>query len=566
MKALRAEPLSINNVFSGRDFVIPEFQRPYSWGIEQSEQLWIDVSSFIDEILAKERDDKEQYFLGSIVVYPDENNKNVWMIVDGQQRLTTISMLIKLFFESNGTYIVFEKMLYKTDPVTTDTLQEPRLESKVLAGGDQNDYEDFQKVLSSTVDGLPKGSPYKQNYEVLAEKLNEWWDEKDIESRKKALDIFQKNVVLLPIECDTLDDALTLFQIINDRGMSLSDADIFKSRIYGMHQEHERETFIKRWSALDEHESLFRIHMHVIRAKNGDIRKEKGLRSYIQEYLDDLPNPQQACKSIVSDLENYHSVRTQGAAQQETSAYWDERIYWGILKQYPNIYWEYPLYVFLNKYGDRVNGGFFLDEDKHDAYIDLLKSTVRYFYIKGVVYNTVNRVKDTVFKVCSAIEHEGDYTDVYLENIKGDVKDFFNKLREGNYGRYQKGIVWLCSSLNPDQNFEGFATVMESCHVEHILPKNWAHYDGWSDDAHAESVEKIGNKIPLEWKLNIRAANEFFQRKKEHYKHSKIQDALDLSVDSPSRWYPDDVEERQKVVIDRLTKFFEPAFGAIPCA
>lgn len=565
MKALRAEPLSINNVFSGRDFVIPEFQRPYSWGTEQSEQLWIDVSSFIDEILAEDRDDKEQYFLGSIVVYPNEENKNVWMIVDGQQRLTTISMLIKLFYENNGTYVVFKKMLYKTDPVTTEIIQEPRLESKVLAGGDQNDYEDFQKVLNSTVDGLPKGSPYKQNYEVLAEKLNEWWSEKDIESRKKALDIFQKNVVLLPIECDTLDDALTLFQIINDRGMSLSDADIFKSRLYGMHQEKERESFIKRWSDLDEHVSLFRVHMHVIRAKKDDTKKEIGLRPYIQKYLNDLPNPQQDCKSMVSNLENHHSIRTQGAIQQETSAYWDEKIYWGILRQYPNDYWEYPLYVFLNKYGNRGNGGFVLEDDEHDAYIDLLRNTVRYFYIKGVVYNTVNRVKDTTFKVCSAIEHENNYTDIYLENIKEDSGSFFNKLRDGNFGRYQKGIVWLCSYLNPDQNSKDYATVMESCHIEHILPKSWAHYDGWSDGAHAKKVEKIGNKIPLEWKLNIRAANEFFQRKKEYYKDSKIQDALDLSGDFPSRWYPDDVEERQEVVIDRLTKFFEPAFGTIPC-
>ncbi len=75
MKALRAEPLSLDKIFSGREFIIPEFQRPYSWGIEECEQLWVDITSFIDELIARKRGDKEQYFLGSIVVYPDEKTE-----------------------------------------------------------------------------------------------------------------------------------------------------------------------------------------------------------------------------------------------------------------------------------------------------------------------------------------------------------------------------------------------------------------------------------------------------------------------------------------------------------
>ncbi len=481
------------------------------------------------------------------------------MIIDGQQRLTTLLILIRLLFLWNGTYIVLKKMFSKTDPKTTETIDEPRLESRVLAGGGRNDYKDFKKVMELDIDNLHKNNPYKLNHDILYEKLKEWWHDKNIEQREEALRWFQENIVLLPIECDSLDDALTLFQIINDRGMSLTDADIFKAKIYGMSSdERDRESFIKRWDTLDQHETLFRIHMHIIRAKKKDTEKEIGLRPYIQKYFSELINPAKDWNSIVSSLEDYHSIRTQGAIQPEEAAYWDEKIYWAILKQYPNIYWWYPLYVFLNKYGSRENGLFSLEKEKQDQYIELLKNTIRYFYIKGVVYNTVNRVRDTTFKVCVAIANEENYIEKYRENIKGDLADFYRKLSESDYGfRYHKGLIWLCSSLNCNQKREDYAETIEQCQVEHILPWSWANYDKWNTDSHKESIEKIGNKIPLEWKINIQAGAEFFQRKQDWYKKSKIQDALDLSEKTPPKWYPEDVEKRQQDVLNRLKEFFE---------
>ena len=384
MKALRAEPLSLGKVFSDREFVIPEFQRPYSWGIEECEQLWIDISSFIDDHINGDRGDKEQYFLGSIVVYPDEENTNAWVIIDGQQRLTTLLILIRLLFAINGTYIVLQKMFYKTDSKTTEIIKEPRLESKVLAGDGRNDYEDFKKVMDLETENLQSNNPYKLNRDIVAEKLNEWWNGKTVEHRELALKIFQENIVLLPIECDSLDDALTLFQIINDRGMSLNDADIFKADIYGMSEDQDRESFINRWHALDDHETLFRIHMHIIRSRAGDTGKEIGLRAYIKKYFKDLKNPSKEWNLIVSSLEGYHKIRTQGIVGSDEFTC-DANIFWAILNQYPNIYWGYPLYVYLNKYGRQNDGYFHLDdEDKQNNYIDLLKNTIRYFYIKGI--------------------------------------------------------------------------------------------------------------------------------------------------------------------------------------
>ena len=557
MKALRAEPSPIGQIFSRHEFIIPDFQRPYSWGIEQCEQLWIDIINFIDELLDGKRDDKEQYFLGSIVVHPDEEDKNSWVIIDGQQRLTTLLILIRLLFKCNSTYIILQKMFYKTDPKTTNIITEPRLRSKVLSGDGRNDYKDFQQIMRLETTGLDDKNPFKLNHNVLSEKLNKWWDSKKVKQREDALKWFQENIVLLPIECDSLDDALTLFQIINDRGMNLNDADIFKANMYEMPEQRDRDGFIKRWNAIVEHETLFRIHMHVLRSKQGYTGKEIGLRSYIQEYFKSLTNRRTDWDSILCSLENYHQIRTQESTCSGEFAH-DEKIFWAILNQYPNIYWWYPLYVFLDKYGKQKKGVFSVVENKQEEYISLLKNTVRYFFIKGVVHNAVNFVKDTTFKICAAIAKEENYIEVYRQNIKpNELYDFRRKLSENDYGqRYRKGLIWLCASLNDNQNRADYADIIGNCQVEHILPWKWANYDRWTDALHEENIDKIGNCTPLEWKRNIQASAEFFQRKQDKYKGSKIQDALDLSKKTPSHWYPEDVEERQECSLGRLRKFF----------
>ena len=558
MKAIRAEPQSIDRIFGSHEFIIPDFQRPYSWEVEQCEQLWDDISSFIDGQI--DNDNKEKYFLGSIVVYPNDKNEHTWEIVDGQQRLTTLLILTRLLFAKASTHTVLQKLFYKTDPKTGDVVNEPRLESKVLAGEGRDDYNDFRKVMELKIDESKKGNknPYDLNTKRLRYLLHPWWEAMDVSKRERAIDIFQKNIVLLPIVCDSMDDALTLFQVINDRGMKLNDADIFKASIYQMIHENNRQSFVKRWNGMKKHVELFRIHMHVLRAKSGDTTKEIGLRRYMQDHFKELPEKgEHEANSIMQSLEHYCSVRQHGALPSSVHEHWKEKIYWEILRRYPNIYWWYPLHVFLNKYG-KESGGFFLDEKHYGNYVELMENTVRYFYIKGVVYNTVNRVKDTTFKVCDAIEKEENYADQYRENLvqDQDLENFNRELQGTISERYQRGLVLLSASLNSEQNMERLVRVAKGCHIEHILPKEWNHYDGWNQEIYGENIEKLGNKVPLEWRLNIKASNEFFARKQKYYKDSQIQDAIELSQKRPAQWYPEDVQKRQEIMLDRLNRFF----------
>src|SRR5262249_49185962 len=98
-----------------------------------------------------------------------------------------------------------------------------------------------------------------------------------------------RNCIILPIECEKLDTALEIFSTLNDRGMPLSDSDIFKAQIYrNKATAEEKSCFTKDWKELTETvedagitvDDVFRYCSHVIRARDGDKSKEIRLRKF----------------------------------------------------------------------------------------------------------------------------------------------------------------------------------------------------------------------------------------------------------------------------------------------
>lgn len=536
MKAIHADPREVRKIFSD-SFIIPDFQRPYSWEEEQCEKLWEDFIDFYEQKQSKE----DRYFLGNIVIHEDQG---AYAVIDGQQRLTTLLLLIKAFHNKAATVKALEVCLKIKDPLTEELTNKPRVLSYVMA----DDKTDIANIINGDFKKIDSSSKFRVNFDLFDKKLEEWQllnpgSEKFMDLILTLLD----QIVLLPIHCGSEDDALIIFETLNNRGMALTDADIFKAklyqRVYG-----PKESFIQQWNNLDDHEWLFRIYMHVKRAQEDDVSKEIALRSY---FTDTKKNRLSNYQETMESLNLIHVITNEWDAPADIT------IFWRILETYPNQYWNYPLYVFLHKYGQIMNGEFNLSEEKLNDFSELIKKTTKYFFIKGVVHNSVNSVKDTVFKVCASIEKTEDYSKYYADNLsENDLTEFKRKIDEGLYGRYLKGLVVLGSYLNPEQEAEDFKILVENkFDIEHILPKKWNDYDEWDENSWKLNLNMLGNLMPLEKALNISASNEFFGRKKFKYKDSKVRDALDLSR-LQIYWYPDDLSNNHEVKKQRLFDFF----------
>jgi hypothetical protein len=285
--------------------------------------------------------------------------------------------------------------------------------------------------------------------------------------------------------------------------------------------------------------------MHVIRAKANDVGKEVALRSFFsnKERLQDW-------KSVVTSIALIHEVNLNWQHSNEAN------ILWEILQTYPNYYWNFPLIVYLHKHGQLINGEFQLSEEHTSNYTKLCKATFKYFFLKGIVHNSVNAVKDTAFKVCASIIHDDDFTTEYEKNIGEDYIEFIRKIENKQYGRYLNGLVLLSAYLNPEQDMADFKSMVKSnYHIEHILPKKWNNYDKWTQETWEANLNALGNLVPLEWNLNISAKNEFFTRKKEQYRKSKVSDALNLLTHD--EWYPEQFKDRHEVTQNRVLIFFK---------
>jgi len=557
MKAIEATPQSIEVVLKGYRFVIPNFQRPYAWTVDHCDDLLDDISSFCDN--AKPKD---QYFLGSIVVYPGSNNA-VMNVIDGQQRLTTLMILIKVLFEIDSTNTRLEEYLHPPHPSKRDEIlyDKLRLSSEVLAGQGRDDYNDFKCVIDGADEYTSNSSPFLVNYRHLKTKVDEWRSNKTPKKWSKLVDTFQKQVVLLQLRCDSADDALDLFQVINDRGLPLDDADIFKAKIYSaIKTKKERDSFIGRWGALENHSKIFKIFSHISRADRNDTSNEVQLRKYISDkHLQSSNALAKGWENLMRSLEICHWLgQVENVCSNEDDQSY-ETIYWKILKCCPNDYWQYPVYVFVHKYAKGDKGGFSLPARKQREYLVLLRNTARYFFIKSVVYSTLNAVKRTTYRVCAAIAAERDYFDVYRGNIKirDDVSVLSHKLRDSDYGKNLDGLVFINSIPSNQKSRKRYAAALaQGCDVEHILPNQWSEYPRWNNETHERDKNKIGNLIPLESSINRVIKKAFFKRKQEGYEKSLVADAVDLSKKSPASWSPADVKDRQEKSHKKLMRFF----------
>ena len=509
MKAIHADPREVRKLFTER-YTIPDFQRPYSWELEHCERLWEDILAFYNQ----KTTGSDRYFLGNMVIHYLDNE---FAVIDGQQRLTTLLLLIKALHQKAGTVKALEECLKMKNPLTSELTDELRVESNVIEG----DKKSLADIIFNNGRSLPEDSKIKVNYQYFNKAIEQWWNDQGNNPDKLTgliLTVLDQ-VVLLPIHCGSEDDALTIFETINNRGMSLNDADIFKAKIY--HKvDGEKEDFVNRWNALNNHEWLFRNYMHVLRASENDVTKEIALRSFFAQ----KGRLQKPWAQIIESLEIIDVVYDSLHLSDWST------VGWRILETYPNYYWTFPLCVFLHKYGRfDSTGSFVLTKGDTIKYEELISESIKFFFTKGVVHNSVNAVRDVVFRVCALIHSDGNYVEEFKNGYLSDAKEFERKIMDMQYGRCLRGLVVICAALNPAQDMEAFKDMLSSnWHIEHILPKKWNDYDGWTAETWEGSLNSLGNLTPLEWNLNISAKNEYFQRKKHKYSLSAVQDALDL--------------------------------------
>lgn len=179
MSKLNIDQKSVRALFSEKkaDFLIPDYQRPYAWGEKECQTLWDDLFlfAFPDNDCDKFNSDSDEYFLGPIVTFKNDDGK--MEIIDGQQRLTTLMLLLRAFYEKYGsmkndkavkTSKFIEQCIWKTDEFGDPDKSALKIDSEVATDKEKGEFLNILKT--GTVSDCEKSS-YANNYRFFQQKI-----------------------------------------------------------------------------------------------------------------------------------------------------------------------------------------------------------------------------------------------------------------------------------------------------------------------------------------------------------------------------------------------------------
>jgi hypothetical protein len=540
-----------------KPFVIPEYQRPYAWTEEQVETLFEDLWEFTTISGGAERE--SSYFLGSVVSYENENGEQE--IIDGQQRITSLFLLLRAIYtklvatpesertaEANNFIGKIEPTIWRTDKLTgTVDFKNILLTSRVV----NNEGNEILRVIleSGKTDENAKDN-YSRNYRYFQKLF-------DRHSTENPLMIYQfiyavlNQAILLPITADTQDTALTIFSTLNDRGLPLSDADIFKAKIYNQLEVEAKKVFIERWKDLDEQatdanesiQQLFYYNMFYYRALDQDTNTTTpGVRKYYSANKFERLYKKELLETLFVIL-NLWKVVNKGEEIEGEAWSKNNKIKQtlDILTSYPNEFWKYPVVIYYVCYRN--------EENFETRFARFLNKLLMELMTKYLMMPTINAVKPDILKLNSAIVA----SNVPIFEFKTvDVTQLEPYIHNPN----RNAVRMLLKTLAYEHQDELLPAKWE---IEHIFPQKWQtnYFPKESDSTIKEKIEHIGNKLPFEKKLNIVAGNGYFSKKKKEYTLSKIAITNTMGRSEVMDWDLDSIMKRDLRISDEMAEIFD---------
>lgn len=542
---LQASQQDLKGIFGSADrYIIPSYQRPYSWEYDQCSQLFADIVEAFEE--------GKEFFVGNILMAKSPVEKNKLRVVDGQQRLLTIWLMFKVMYllypELNDLKTVVAV------PAREGNITFPRIVSEIFETDDPKDIPSIHDMTLPELENMYQVSLDKKGniredriksrikvnllylYNWIIDKRKEYGDEKMKEFIFFTLD----NVSMLPIELtgtdleDAIDRALVIFETLNNRGKDLEDADIFKERLYRKAVNvKETEMFVDNWSSLKSLvedldltiDDVFRYYSHVIRGRNNITYGEKSLRQFfLLEKFSPLQNKEY--KEILDDL--YKMVRVLKYLNTETGQLSETGKWLQIINAYTNQYPKYVLTTYLFE-----NGVEEVENDSH-KFVKLMQALVRYCYFMG----STTTVKFRMYEYIKQIANGQEIGENRISSLDISRFDWVGQLR--------KGYTLLAYYLTAKEPLPYYTIdqIYTQADVNRWVPQD-------ERESYNEMLNCLGNLVVLD--INHRSLS--CDKKANHYASSNISEVRFL-LDGSVKVDRERILQRNDEIKKRLYDFF----------
>lgn len=254
---MKASETEFKKIIEGTtQFFVPHYQRAYSWGPKQWQQLWEDLVSLVEERAAQGQDGvKSTHFIGSMVTTPGSSVPQgvaKYVLIDGQQRITTLMLLLAVFRDvlRDGGDTRRAEMVHNL--YLTNQYQENNEHYKLLPtqGEDvaTSDRTAFMRVISPDAGPRVQGHPATAAYEFFAKKIRASSSPKpDI-----LIEAATSGLILVSIVLDRDDNPYTIFESLNAKGRPLAEADLIRNYFFmRIHQSDHERAYRQLWQPME---------------------------------------------------------------------------------------------------------------------------------------------------------------------------------------------------------------------------------------------------------------------------------------------------------------------------
>lgn len=546
---IEAGEMALMRIFSD-DFVfeIPHYQRPYDWTQKETEDLIADVEEAMGN--AKEVSGISPYFLGSIVLIKQpENPKSE--VVDGQQRLTTLTIMFSVLRElaDDVDKPNLDRYIRERGDKFAGTNDQYRLK---IRGRDRDFFseniQDNRNLLGFLSGPEPKGDSrqlMKENANLLWERLSKFSPAK----RDRLTSFLVQRCFLVIVTATDRSSAYRVFSVMNARGRNLSPTDILKAQIIGPMSGHDRENYTEKWENIEEdmgREAFREVfqYVYIIKEKR---RPPQGLeQGYTEDILPATNGPNFVDEVLAPYSDAYTIVTTTGVPELKSDHAINRTL--ANLRLLDNSDWVPVAMECVKLWNKDV-----------PALTSVLRDVERLAYASFVTRTWRDDRISRWSRVLQEIEDGSDLTcdDSDLQLDIGERAEVVSALN-GTIPRVaRRALLLRLDGLIAGAGAEYSRKIIS---VEHVIPENPDKHSKWlrdfpDDEVRQNWTNRVANLLLLSIRRNARASNHDFERKKsEYFKRGNVTPfAITTEILNEPEWTVAVLQRRQKEIIRRLS-------------
>lgn len=564
---LQAGETTLNKLLNtSRQFIVPIFQRNYSWQKSQYEQLWFDI------LRASKFKEKQNHFIGSIV-YIDmgtpAGRPQQLLLIDGQQRLTTISILLcaikdyvqKFNLETKLINLakIKNQFLYNSDEIYEDRY-------KLLLN--VQDKETYIKLIDNTIFTVNKpATNIIKCYEFFYERIEDFIKQHGQIDEIYA-GIFKLSLVSISLDKDS-DNPQMIFESMNSTGKDLSQTDLLRNYLL-MDLTPEKQTRLYKtyWKPMEElfGEDIYKNDVNkfdyfirdflTLKSDTGYICKINNVyENFKRYYLDNNCEKFAVLKDLFTYAKYYACIDLLQENDDELKLYWQE------FKKLDS----HVVYPFLLKLYDDYSRQILIKED----FKKILQVVISYLWRRAICEIPTNSLSKTFATLYQAVDKD-DYVNSIIKAFvfKSSYKRFSSdyevreklQTKDIYHFRLRK---YLLEALENYYHKEPIDLNTANYTIEHIMPQNIEHNLSWQQmlgenwqEVHSLYLHTLGNLTITGY--NAEMSNKSFGEKvngESGFKHSHLK--LNESIVQCDVWNKKAIQRRTNILTDIILKIWK---------